>query len=95
MILSAYHFHGEPDSLMERHHRMMELFPPTALDLHIAITHERGLTVYDACPDLATQEAFVSSPEFHGAIAQVGLPTPTIEVLGEVHFAHMNQSVLR
>ena len=31
----------------------------------------------------------------HVAIAQVGLPTPTIEVVGEVHFAHLNQSVLR
>ena len=95
MILSAYHFDGQSDSLMESHHRMMEMFPPTGLDLHIAVTHERGLTVYDACPDLATHTAFVSSPEFHGAIAQVGLPTPTIEVLGEVHFAHLNQSVLR
>ena len=95
MILSAYHFDGDAELLMDCHRRMMELFPPTGLDLHIAVTHERGLTVYDSCPDLATQEAFVASPEFRGAIAQVGLPTPTIEVLGEVHFAHLNQSVLQ
>ncbi len=95
MILSAYHFDGDPDTLMECHHRMMELFPPDGLDLHIAVTQDRGLTVYDSCPDLATQEAFVASPEFRAAMAQVGLPAPTIEVVGEVHFAHMNQSVLR
>ena len=95
MILSAYHFTGDRNSLMESHGRMIEMFPPTGLDLHIAVTHERGMTVYDSCPDLATQEAFVASPEFQGAIAQVGLPTPVIEVLGEVHFAHLNQSVLR
>ncbi len=95
MILSAYHFSGDPDALMECHHRMMELFPPSGLDLHIAVTHDQGLTVYDSCPDLPTQEAFVASPEFRGAIAQVGLPSPTIEVLGDVHFAHLNQSVLR
>ena len=95
MILSAYHFDGEPDALMEGHHRMMELFPPSGLDLHIAVTHEHGLTVYDSCPDFPTHKEFVASPEFHGAIAQVGLPTPRIEVIGEVHFAHLNQSVLR
>jgi hypothetical protein len=95
MILSAYHFDGNAEFLVNCHHRMMEMFPPAGLDLHIAVTHERGMTVYDSCPDLATQEAFVASPEFQGAIAQVGLPTPVIEVLGEVHFAHLNQSVLR
>lgn len=95
MILSAYHFTGDPDTLMESHHRMMELFPPTGLELHIAVTHDGGLTVYDSCPDLATHEAFVNSPEFRSAIAEVGLPEPTVELLGEVHFAHMNQTVLR
>jgi hypothetical protein len=95
MILSAYHFEGDPESLMDCHRRMMELFPPAGLDLHIAVTHERGLTVYDSCPDLATQEAFAASPEFRAALARVALPMPAIQVLGEVHFAHMNQSVLR
>ena len=95
MILSAYHFSGDPDALLESHRRMMELFPPTGLDLHIAVTRGDGLTVFDACPDLPTQQAFVTSPEFHGAIAQAGLPTPSIEIVGEVHFAHLNQSVLR
>jgi hypothetical protein len=95
MILSAYRFEGDPGSLMGGHRRMMELFPLSGFDLHITVTHERGLTVYDSCPDLATQEAFVASPEFHGTLAEVGLPTPTVEVLGEVQFAHLNQSVLR
>jgi hypothetical protein len=95
VILSAYHFHGDAESLMDSHRRMMELFPPAGFDLHIAVTHEQGLTVYDSCPDLATQEAFVASPEFRGTLAQFDLPTPTIEVVGEVHFAHLNQSVLR
>jgi hypothetical protein len=95
MILSTYEFEGDPETLMDCHHRMMEMYPPSGLDLHIAVTHERGLTVFDSCPDLPTQEAFVASPEFRSAIAQVGLPTPTIEVLGEVHFAHFNQSVIR
>ena len=95
MILSAYHFDGDPESLMECHRRLMEFFPPGGLDLHIAVTEEQGVTVYDSCPDLATHEAFVASPEFNGALAQAGFPAPRIEVIGEVHFAHMNQSVLR
>jgi hypothetical protein len=95
MILAAYHLQGDPESLMEGHRRMMELFPPAGLDLHIAVTHQRGITVYDSCPDLLTHEAFVASPEFAAALAQVGMPTPTVEILGEVHFAHISQSVLR
>ena len=65
------------------------------LDLHLAVSHERGLTVYDACPDLATHEAFVAGPEFRGAIAQVGLPTPTVEVIGEVCLAHFSRRVVQ
>lgn len=95
MILSAYRFEGDPDALTACHQRMMELFPPTGLDLHIAVTTEQGMTVYDSCPDLPTHEAFVASPEFRGALAQVGLPVPEVEVLGEVHFAHLNQTVPR
>jgi hypothetical protein len=95
MILSACHFDGEPDALMDCHRRMIKLFPPAALDLHVVVTREGGLIVLDACPDLPTQQAFVSSPEFHDVLARVGLPTPRIEVLGEVHFAHLEQSVLR
>jgi hypothetical protein len=95
MILASYQFDGDTDTLLEGHRRMMELFPPSGLDLHIAVTHERGLTVFDACPDLATHREFVDSPEFRGAIAQFDLPTPVIEVIGEVHFAHLNQSVLK
>jgi hypothetical protein len=95
MILSAFHFAGDPETLLESHRRMMELFPPAGLDLHIAVSNEHGITVFDSCPDLPTQQAFVASPEFKNAIAQNGLPTPTIEIVGEVHFAHLNQSVLR
>jgi hypothetical protein len=95
MILSAYHFQGDPESLLDGHRRMMAMFPAEALDLHIAVTHEHGLTIYDSCPDLATQQAFVASPEFRAALAGAGLPTPTIEVVGEVHFAHITEAVLR
>jgi hypothetical protein len=95
MILATYTFEGDPAALVEKHHEMMSLFPPTALDLHIAVTTDDGLTVFDACPDLATHKAFVVSPEFLGTIDRVGLPRPRVDVVGEVHFATMNQSVLR
>ncbi len=95
MVLTAYHFDGDPEALLEGHHKMSQMYPPNSLDLHVAISTEAGITVFDACPDRATQKAFASSPEFTGVLAQVGLPTPRIEVLGDVHFATMNQSVLR
>ena len=95
VILSAYRFEGDPDTLAERHQQLVKLFPPGALDLHIAVADDHGLTVFDACPDVATHHAFVASPEFRGAIAQVGLPAPETEVLGEVRFAHLSEPVRR
>jgi hypothetical protein len=95
MVLTAYHFDGDPDTLLEAHHKLTLLYPPNALDLHVAISHDGGITVFDACPDRATQKAFAASAEFTGALAQVGLPTPRADVLGDVHFATMNQSVIR
>jgi hypothetical protein len=95
MILATYTFDGDPADLLERHHEMMSFFPLGALDLHMAVTSDAGLTVFDSCPDLPTHEAFVVSPEFLGTLDRVGLPRPRIDVLGEVHFATMNQSVLR
>ena len=93
MILSTYRFDGDPAALIDSHQRMLELFPPDSLDLHLAVSDDHGLTVFDSCPDLATQQAFVASAEFLGALAQVGLPSPTIQVLGDVHFAHLRQPV--
>jgi hypothetical protein len=95
MILSTYTFSGDPETLLERHREMMSLFPPGALALHLAVTTEAGLVVFDSCPDLATHDAFVTSPEFLGTLDRVGLPSPRVDVVGEVHFATMNQSVLR
>jgi hypothetical protein len=95
MILSTYEFDGEPEVLIEQHRQMVSLFPPNALDLHVAVSTETGLTVFDSCPDLATHNAFVTSPEFLGTIDQVGLPRPRITIVGDVHFATMNQSVIR
>ena len=95
MILTAYHFDGDPNALVDSHRRMVELFPPNSLDLHVAISHERGLTVYDACPDRAAQQVFAASPEFLATLAQVGLRSPTIEVLGDVRYAHVNEEMRR
>ncbi|HZQ84738.1 MAG TPA: hypothetical protein VFA83_07860 [Acidimicrobiales bacterium] len=94
MILSTYTFKGDSGSLLESHRKMMEFFPPGSLDVHLAVTTDEGIVVFDACPDLPTHTAFVSSPEFLGTLERVGLPSPSIAVLGEVHFATMNQSVI-
>ena len=95
MILSTYTFDGDPEALLEGHRKMMELFPPDALDLHLAVATPSGVVVFDSCPDLATHEAFVVSPEFLGTLDQAGLPRPRIDIVGEVHYATMNQSVIR
>jgi hypothetical protein len=95
MILATYTFDGDPEVLLERHREMVDLFPPNAFDLHLAVATDAGLTVFDSCPDLPTHEAFVVSPEFLGTLERVGLPKPRVDIVGEVHFATMNQSVIR
>ena len=93
MILTAYHYDGDPDALLAGHRKMLEHFPQGSLDIHLAVAHERGLIVYDACPDRPTQQAFAASEGFRTLNETCGLPFPRVEVLGEVHHAEVKEPV--
>jgi hypothetical protein len=84
MYLTAYHFEGDPPTLAAAHARMVELFPPGALDLHLCVTTGDGIVVFDACPSREVAEAFRASPEFLRAVESAGLPAPRAESVGEV-----------
>jgi hypothetical protein len=94
MHLGAYHFDGESPTLLESYERLMESFPPDILDLHVCVTHERGITILDACPSAEVFRAFSTGPEFAEALRTAGLPAPRIDTIGEVHNAVLREAAL-
>jgi hypothetical protein len=87
MFLSVYHFDGALDELLPAYGRLHEMLPPTSFELHAVVTRAGGISVYDACPDRDTADAFQSSTQFSGTVDAAGLPQPRIEQLGEIHRA--------
>jgi hypothetical protein len=95
MFLSAYHFDGDPATLVTAYDVMRRGFPPETFELHACVVSGAGITVYDACPTREIFESFSTGPEFRGALAAAGLPAPRVEPLGEVHDAVAGRSVTR
>ena len=93
LFLGAYHFDGDPAELLPAYHRLLEMFPPDSLVLHLCVVRDGGLTVFDACPSREVHAEFVRSPGFTGAVESCGLPTPRIEGLGDVHVARVAEAV--
>jgi hypothetical protein len=93
MYLGAAQFDGDPGELLPCYQRLLEQFPIDSLDVHLCITRDDGLTVFDACPTEEIYEQFTGSDTFLGAIAEAGLPAPRIEGLGHVQVAHVRDEI--
>ena len=93
MYLGAAHFDGDPGELLPAYHRMLDKFGLETLDVHLCITRDGGLTVFDACPTKQIYEEFTRSETFLGAIAEAGLPAPRVSGLGDIQVAHVRQAV--
>jgi hypothetical protein len=93
MYLGAVHFDGNPGELLRAYQRMLEKFGLDNLDVHLCITRDGGLTVFDACPTKEIYEEFIRSETFLGAIAGAGLPEPRVSGLGDVQVAHVRQAI--
>ena len=93
LYLGAVHFDGEPGELLPGYHRLLERFPIDSLDVHLCITRENGVTIFDACPTKAIHEQFTKSDVFLDAVTEAGLPAPRIEGLGDVQVAHLRDEV--
>ena len=50
MYLGAAHFDGDPGELLPAYYRLLERFGVETLDVHLCVTRDDGLTVFDACP---------------------------------------------
>ena len=93
MYLGAAYFDGDPAELLPAYQRMLDTFGLEALDVHLCVTTDAGLTVFDACPSKEIYEEFTKSETFLGAIAEAGLPVPRVSGLGDVQVAHVRQTV--
>ena len=93
MYLGAAYFDGDPGELLPAYQRMLDTFGLEALDVHLCITRDGGLTVFDACPTREIYEEFIRSETFLGAIAAAGLPIPRVSGLGDVQVAHVRRTV--
>ena len=87
MHLATYRLDGDPDDLLARYDRMLAGFPESELLVHVCVRRADGITIIDTCPTAADFRAFSTSAEFKGALDAVGLPTPVVESVGDVHFA--------
>ena len=93
LYLGAFHFDGDPGELLLGYHRLVEQFPIDSLDVHLCVTRDNGLTIFDACPTKTVHEQFSTSCTFLDAVAAAGLPAPRIEGLGDVQVAHLRDEV--
>ena len=93
MYLGAVYFDGDPGELLPAYQRMLEKFGLESLDVHLCITTDAGLTVFDACPTREIYEEFTRSETFLGAIAEAGLPEPRVSGLGNIQVAHVRQAI--
>jgi hypothetical protein len=87
MFIGSYEFSGDPEVLLAAYDRLMAAMPPDAIDLHVCVAGDDGITVLDACPSQEVFVAFSGSAEFAAAVQQAGLPTPVVTPLGDVHRA--------
>ena len=85
MFLGAYRFDGDPADLTPAYDRLVASIPAGMIELQVCVVVEGGITVFDTCPSRAVFDEFSTSDGFTAAVEAAGLPTPTIEPLGEVH----------
>jgi hypothetical protein len=93
LYLGALHFDGDPGELLPAYQRLLAGLGIDALDVHLCITTENGLTVFDACPTKADYEGYTASGTFHEAVAAAGLPAPRIDGLGNIRCARLRHEV--
>ena len=93
MFLGSYRFEGDPAELVPAYERLMAGFPPDACLLHVCTVDDGGITVLDACPSREVFAGFSTGAEFRSAIADAGLPQPTVTQFGDVHRAELRAGV--
>ena len=78
MHLGIYEFEGDPAVLLEAYDRLMSATADANLFWHLCAVRPDGIVIYDTCPTREAFERFSTSPEFHSALRDAGLPEPRV-----------------
>jgi hypothetical protein len=87
MFIGTYRFFGDPIELAAAYDRLMAKFPDDQLLVHICVTTDDGLVVYDTCPSQSDFHAFSTDPQVLAVMSEAGLPSPQVDEVGEIHTA--------
>jgi len=89
MYLGLYRFDGNREKFLVAYDKLLQNMPLDNLHLHVCVSDEKGISIYDACPTREIFEAFSNSPDMQEALKSAGLPKPEINQIGEVHAAFL------
>jgi hypothetical protein len=93
MILGSYTFAGDPADLTVRYDALLERFRDQLTGPHISVVTDTGLTILDTCPTAEDFAGFVEGQAFRAALRDVGLPAPSIALVGDVHWTNTSSVV--
>lgn len=86
-VLAIFDVKGDSADLLRRYDRamprIMDVSPAKPLS-HVCCASPEGLRIFDVWENAAALQAFAENPKFRAAIAEAGLPAPTVTML-EVH----------
>jgi hypothetical protein len=85
MFLGSYEFTGDPKELLEAYDRLSALMGPESLYFHACVVGDAGITVFDACPSQEVFASFAGGDFFADVLRKVGLPSPKVTQLGDLH----------
>jgi len=78
MHASISHFTGDPDDLARRIDELFLRVPADNVRLLLVVRRDDGITLIDTCPTREAYERFRTSGWLDRALADVGLPAPTV-----------------
>jgi len=87
MYFGTYRFEGDPVQLKQAYDRMLAMVLHDNLSLHVCVTDDTGMWIYDTCPDLQAFTAFSTGELLRNLCRDSGLPAPRVTMVGDVHAA--------
>jgi hypothetical protein len=93
MHASISRFTGDPDDICRRIDELFLRVPADNVRLLLIVRHDDGVTMIDTCPTREAYERFRASGWIDRALADVGLPVPTITD-HRVHLAVVDGAVI-
>ena len=87
MFFGTYRFEGDPAQLKQAYDRMLGMIQHDNLSLHVCVTDDTGMWIYDTCLDRQAFTEFSTDEFLRNLCRDSGLPEPRVTPVGEVHAA--------